>query len=180
MLAGLSQAAEGALTIRVFDYINVPQGLEKASGAARELFARADIGTEWRICRANSREGACEEITPKQILVKIVQRPWPNYHKRGAYGAVIRDGDVNVAAYIFYERLAEDAEVLHLSPEVLLANVMAHEVGHMMGLEHTSDGLMSRQFGRMELRRAAQGALSFSAVDERRLQAALYVKKTQP
>jgi hypothetical protein len=71
-------------------------------------------------------------------------------------------------ADVFYGQI-EDRAWTRLDVSMLLANVMAHEVGHLLGAKHSTDGIMCGQWVKLQLQRARAGQLSFSAGEAQRL-----------
>ena len=82
------QAAEGKLTVRIFDYAGIPQRtLQAASGEAAAILGKAGVKTEWQLCAAaeGQMSKACNEpMRPDELAVRIVRRPKP---RNGALGS---------------------------------------------------------------------------------------------
>jgi hypothetical protein len=151
-----------ALRIRVLDYATVPVlVLRDFEPAARHLFEAANIDTEWRICRVATDEGDCAPLAGEEPYLKIVQHS-PQQRAAVVFGSTVREGSINRFAYIFWERVDGSARREGVSASLLLAHVVAHEVGHLLGLDHAASGLMRRQFGPPDLVRAVKGRLRFS------------------
>jgi hypothetical protein len=80
-------------------------------------------------------------------------------------GAAIHGAQGSSVAYVFYRRVADEANKHDVSRSLLLACAMAHEVGHLLlpGRPHSRAGLMRGVWDYDEFHRAANGLLRFSA-----------------
>lgn len=81
-------------------------------------------------------------------------------------GVAARTPHGNGAAYVYYRRVEEQA-ALHRAPlERVLACVMVHELGHLLGTRgHAPTGVMRACWRSSEFRLASDGALGFSSKD---------------
>jgi hypothetical protein len=77
------------------------------------------------------------------------------------------------ASYIFYDRVLAFADESGSTPELTLGYVMAHEIGHLMGLGHRPGGIMTAAFSAQDLHRAAIGWLTFARDDASELRQAV-------
>jgi hypothetical protein len=70
-------------------------------------------------------------------------------------------------AWVFYRRVTAEADQHNVPVGRLLACAIAHELGHLLqgAPSHSDSGLMRAVWSRFDLRRAAQGRLSFTSTD---------------
>ncbi|MBZ5580877.1 MAG: hypothetical protein LAQ30_01505 [Acidobacteriia bacterium] len=167
----VSTAAAGAaeqqkLIVHLFDYARLSSGaLEETAGAARRILAQAGIQTEWRICDAPAKRGACaigeDDGFP---IVRIIPRA--NKNMRRLFGAAIKTFDrglTGVYATIFYDRVKDGSRRFGADEPVLLACAIAHELGELFGLEHAPEGIMRAAYDQKDMDRAVRGRLRFTA-----------------
>ena len=161
-----------ALRIRVLDYAALPPAiLRDFDPPARQLFQQAGIDAELRICRVAADDGACEPLSEEPYL-KIVARG-PEHGDPMVYGTTVREGQINRFAYVFWHELESAARRQSVPASVLLAHVVAHEVGHLLGLDHAAAGIMRPRFGPPDLLRAVKGRLHFTDREAGRMRQAL-------
>jgi predicted Zn-dependent protease len=78
-----------------------------------------------------------------------------------------------VLTEVSYRRVSTFSENAEEPVAVVLACVMAHEIGHLMGMDHSASGIMKAHFDRHDLQDASAGRFRFSAEDARRLRTAV-------
>ena len=159
-----ARAQTPTLRIRVLDYAGVPAAtLGSFPLPASEVFRQSGIASEWPTCRIQSRQGACEPLADSEVYVKIVRQPAPGGPTK--FGTTIRQGSRGLFAYVFWVRVEQAARHHGVAPSLLLAHVIAHEAGHLLGLDHAAAGIMQCEFGGPEILGAGKGMLRFT-VDE--------------
>lgn len=167
-----ARAQTPVLRVRVLDYADVPAAtLNSFAPAAREVFEQSGIGTEWPTCRIQARRGDCSPIADGDVYVKIVPKPVEG--DKAKFGTTIRQGKRSLFSYVFWTRVEQAARHYGVAPSLLLGEVIAHETGHLLGLEHAVKGIMQCQFGAPEILRAGQGNLHFSREEAAALRDAL-------
>jgi hypothetical protein len=157
------------MTISVHDYADVPSKLlSAAEEQAREIYRRAGVETVWLNCSPKlekTEPESCYFSDSLHLTLKIIAP---------AMNAQIRDrvdvlgtaypGDTGVGyfAYVFYDRVQELAVRQRLG-HALLADVMAHEIGHLLlgSNSHSVSGIMCSHWNNDQLRSIGEGAMAF-------------------
>lgn len=167
--------------IRLYNFAEVSPGvLAAARGKASAVFGRLGIRTEWWDCPLSPREllttPACAAASgPANLVVKIVPNEMAKqfYSSRHSLGfAVLSDrGRPTSDAWVFYDRVVEQARAGSAFVPSVLGYAMAHEIGHLLlgKGNHTSSGIMKGAWGLRELRMAETGELRFTKKQEKRV-----------
>jgi hypothetical protein len=74
---------------------------------------------------------------------------------------------------VFYFRVVQRSEQVGIHPERLLGHVLAHEVGHLLGENHSPKGIMRGTWGRDDLKLMGFSILEFSTDQAKRVRATL-------
>jgi hypothetical protein len=157
--------------------------LALAETTIRALLEDAAVGLEWQI----DATGGCGESGPAARAVKVVLIPSVSPRSPHVGGEVARDavsGRRVVLVYVtsLVNRLSDlraagggrSADALAtLQPGELIGLVVAHELGHVLGLRHAKSGVMKPGIEADDLRRLRAGRLAFSARDATSLRQAL-------
>lgn len=161
------------LTVVVFDYTRVPhERLISAIRASQHAFGAAGVETEWILC--NSVEGCYvpERFVQVKILSRALKSTPVSSHALGSTETCTATEHC-AASYVFYDRVLSFADAACSPADLTLGYVMAHEIGHLMGLGHRPGGIMTAAFTSHDLHRAATGWLGFAEDDARELRSAV-------
>lgn len=175
------------ITISVHDYADVPTAwLSGAEDQAWKIFRRAGLETVWLNCSAKLEEvepSSCRFSDTTHLTLKIIPRA-VNVQVRdrlNVLGTSYPDEKgVGYFAYVFYDRVQELAERRKLGP-ALLANVMAHEIGHLLlgSNTHSLSGIMCAQWNYDQLRNVGEGVMSFLPSESRTIRDRLRARQSQ-
>ena len=149
-------------TVRVIDYAALgPEQLQKASSIAAAIFLRAGVPTEWLPCAKGEQTPACTSRADDADLVVKILAPGMEDPRISDHllGTANRDTSV---AFVFYGHVKVSKLAGNCHESELLASVMAHEVGHLLGLEHFPTGIMREGFRPMDIEQVAVNCFTFT------------------
>jgi hypothetical protein len=161
-LSHLESALGEELTVRVIDYASVPPDtLRRASSIAEAVYRTAGLQTAWSTCDAGKDRRACpapaeETALVVKILAPGMEDPSISPHLLGTTHREV------AASFVFYGHIHKSRLGANARGSELLAAVMAHEAGHLMGLEHSESGIMRDSFREIDIDQVADNHLTFS------------------
>ena len=80
-------------------------------------------------------------------------------------------------SFIYFNRVSREARKTELSPGYLLGDVIAHELGHLLGLSHAREGMMTAKWGDQEFALLARRRLRFSHAEMKTMQEEIRVRR---
>jgi len=173
--SGAVFGGQGPITVVIFDQVGMAGStLEKAADTSRKIFRAAGVETDWILCRVSGASNEpCRLPVPGSYLEAIIV---PRRAGRVRPGedlgfALTGNAERAVTSYAFSEPVKTLAARAEGSVALVLGCVMAHEIGHLAGLQHQPYGIMKAEFGRHEILDAAVDHLNFSREDAKVLTA---------
>ena len=160
------------------DYAGVPSELSVAAETeARRIFYQAGVETVWlnyspKLQKA--QPSACHIVDSTHLAVQLLAgaNSLNHHYKSDVLGIASMDRNgVGYYVYIFYDRVRRISEERKLG-EVLLADVLAHEIGHLLlgPASHSLTGIMSGQWVSEGFWNISKGSMKFASSQSRMLQ----------
>lgn len=148
-----------SFTIAVFNKAAAPRTtLAPAIEAARLALREARIESHWVVCEPKSCAGEGISAPSFEIyLLPELRKPSSDYAGGEPAGYAMRIGFARPRAYVSYQAAGSIAESTARPESVALACVMAHEIGHLLGLEHQAHGIMRANLDAAEMDNAMRG-----------------------
>ncbi len=171
------------IAIWVYNYPRISdRTLAESEEEVDRIFAKAGISDEWIQCPTSAEEvrshPVCQEgMTESDLALTILPRIQPPTHGRtdSYFGSaqVFTNGQFGHYAYVYYDRVEDPANRGGSSVSQVLADVAAHELGHLLlrSIAHAPAGLMRAQWQQDDLQRGTMGQLLFSPAETGRIRA---------
>ena len=163
LLASAISVAAGNRTRETLPVLLYPGGaltdleLEAAGRETAALFRVANVDVHFTICRGE----ACAD-QPAEISVRFVSGSAPS-NSPGRLGATLHTGTQARLCTVYVGAVRDRAGVRGVRVDILLGNVIAHEIGHLfLGPDHSAAGVMSAHWSEDEYQLMSRGVLYFT------------------
>ena len=168
------------IIVRVHNYAHVDNGLLfSAEAVATSILREAKVESSWVYCPLTQEE---EERYPRcpadwgtnafvlNILTpEMVERIQTRVENLGSAPAPCDEDATSCPINVFYFRVVEHAEQFGIKPGRLLGHVLAHEVGHLLGENHSPKGIMRGTWSRDDLKLMGFSTVEFSTDQAKQL-----------
>jgi hypothetical protein len=168
----MTHVLAAALVLHLSNLSGAPNAVvHAAQEEVTRVYAEIGVPLEW--------SGRSDATPDPQAAIRVILLPYETGDLRRSentvMGAALRTTGGNAIAYIFYRRVRAEADRYEVSPALVLACAVAHELGHLLLplRTHAATGLMRACWSRDEFHRAEQRQLTFLPEEVARIQAGL-------
>lgn len=152
-----------AIVIHLTTIASVPAAVMRdAQQQVIEIFRVAGVDVRWSSEACSRGDAGAVRLTLLPYETGALQRD-----HRAILGAAMPSSEGIGTAWVFYNRVAREADRHGVAIAPVLASAIAHEIGHLLQRSpgHTDSGLMRASWNHADYLRATNGRLRFSAAD---------------
>jgi hypothetical protein len=143
--------------------------LRSGVNVAQLILRDAGVPTNWIICPPAQSNGALYGKCPAEtdqvdVTVRILAKPVAGHRVRATATGMALVGEPGAPAsfaYVYYDRVSRVADLGTCTVYRVLGHVVAHEIGHLLDLQHSWQGIMFAEWTKDAVRQMSAGYLLF-------------------
>ena len=174
-VAALGHSAPPQFTVAVFNYAGASDTvMTRAVETASREFRSAGVESRWVVCAPQG----CGQELPGAGLLQLFLMPRMRAAAADAVGghpagfAIVDKRSFCGRGYAFYDAVTEVADRTFRPVYIVLAGILVHESGHLLGLKHQAHGIMRPNLEAEDMDNAIRGR-AFSPQEQKLLRLAL-------